>query len=141
MIVEKGRDDMAENPRGAAATSAWTKQLNDTLGGEYGAVIERIRNSPLSAQLRSWIGPGENEPVTAGQITEVLGPRELAKIAGQTGVSPEQAAHAIAHNLPGLINRMTVGTAHGASIGESGIEALMRDALGKPLGGGAGPPM
>jgi uncharacterized protein YidB (DUF937 family) len=134
---------MAEDQQGATATSAWTKPLTDTFGGEFGVVVEKIRNSPLSAQLRSWIGDGEQEPVTADEITRVLGPRELAKIAERTGVSPRQAAHDISRQLPGLIHRMTAGSGRAASTAESalGIEALMRDATGRPLGGGAGPPM
>jgi uncharacterized protein YidB (DUF937 family) len=132
---------MLEDQQGAIATSAWTKQLNDTLGGEFGVVVEKLRNSPLSGPLRSWIGDGEQEPVTAEQITQVLGRRELAKIAEQTGVSPQQAAHDIAHRLPGLVHRMTAGSGRAASRADSGIEALMRDASGRPLGGEGGPPM
>jgi len=133
---------MAESRQNTSSVSTWMNRLRETFGTEFGVVIEKIRNSPLSDQLRSWIGKGENQPVTADQITAVLGEKLLAKIAEQTGVDRGQAARNIANKLPEMVDEMTPeGGPPAPADANSDIESLMRDATGKPLGGGAGPPM
>ena len=82
-------------------------QLSHAVGGNVTDIIGRLRESSIGGQVRSWIGTGENEPVTAGQVAEALGSEQIAKIAAKTGTTPELAAEDVAERLPGIVDRLT----------------------------------
>lgn len=82
-------------------------QVKRTVGGDLDGLFNKLKSSSIAEQLQSWIGKGENKPVTPEQVTQALGNEHLAKIANQTGVTPEQAAQNIAQKLPTMVDKMT----------------------------------
>ena len=84
-----------------------TNQVKKIVGSDIGGLFNKLKNSSISEQFQSWIGKGENKPVTPEQVTQALGNEHLAKIADQTGVTPEQAARNIAQKLPTMVDKMT----------------------------------
>ncbi|GAA2007741.1 YidB family protein [Catenulispora subtropica] len=83
------------------------KQLTDTVGNGVSDVFTKLKNSSIADQVQSWIGKGENKPVTADQVSEALGPDRMDKIAKQTGKTPEQAAQTMADKLPGMVDKLS----------------------------------
>ena len=81
---------------------------NSELGGLSG-LIEKFKQAGLGNLIQSWIGQGENLPISAEQITQVLGSGTIGNIASQLGIDPAQASSQIAQVLPGLINTLTPG--------------------------------
>lgn len=81
---------------------------NSELGGLSG-LIEKFKQAGLGDVIQSWIGKGENLPISAEQITQVLGSGTVGNIASQLGVDPAQASSQLAQMLPGLINTLTPG--------------------------------
>jgi uncharacterized protein YidB (DUF937 family) len=73
-------------------------------GGDLGAILGGFRAKGLSSEADSWVGPGENAPVSGGQVREVLGDDQVAEVAQQAGVSEDEAAEGMAHPLPGLVD-------------------------------------
>jgi uncharacterized protein YidB (DUF937 family) len=154
---------MTENQQGASGMGKMMNQLRNMVGGDVGGVLDKLKKNGLADQVKSWIGRGENKPVTADQVSQALGNEHIAKIAEQTGVSQQQAAQNIADKLPGMVDKMTPEGDQSALAGarsgmqsamqgggmssgtgqesRGGVESLMRDASGKPRGGDAGPPM
>ncbi|MFI6583151.1 YidB family protein [Embleya sp. NPDC050493] len=63
-----------------------------------------LADAGLEPQLRSWIGTGANEPVTAGQITDLVGEDELARAAASVGRAPGDLAAGLAVDLPRLVD-------------------------------------
>jgi YidB-like protein len=61
-------------------------------GGDLGAILGGFRAKGLSSEADSWVGPGENAPVSGGQMREVLGDDQVAEVAQQAGVSEDEAA-------------------------------------------------
>ena len=61
----------------------------------------------LNQVVKSWIGNGQNLPVTGEQIQQVLGNEQVAAIARQLGVDPSQASAQLAQVLPGLVDKLT----------------------------------
>lgn len=110
-------------------------QLGNAVGGSVTDIIGRLRESSIGEQVRSWIGEGENEPVTAAGVADALGSEQIAKIAAKTGTTPEQAAQDVADRLPDLVDRLTpdgrvpdpqaikeqVGTLGGGEAGEAAV--------------------
>ena len=76
-------------------------------GNPLGGLLEMLTKSGLVDQAQSWVGTGENKPVTGEQVQQALPDDTLQKVADQAGVTPEQAAHEIAQTLPQTVDKLT----------------------------------
>jgi uncharacterized protein YidB (DUF937 family) len=71
-------------------------------------IIGQLTSGGLGKQAASWVDPSAaNEPITADQLTQALGPETVANFASQAGMSQEDAAQQLAQTLPGVVNAMT----------------------------------
>jgi uncharacterized protein YidB (DUF937 family) len=68
-------------------------------------IMAGFQSKGMGEQAASWVGTGENEPVSAQQVREVVGDEEVGRVAQQLGVSEDQAADALAEALPQAIDR------------------------------------
>lgn len=112
-----------ESMLGSALGAGNTQQggLAGALGGlltEHGGIeglIARFNEAGLGGLVSSWVGKGENLPISADQLSSVLGSDALAGIAARLGIDPAQAAGSLSQMLPGLIDQLTPnGTTEGA---------------------------
>jgi uncharacterized protein YidB (DUF937 family) len=76
------------------------------LGGLSG-LVEKFQQNGMGDIVSSWIGRGENLPISADQIASAFGSGPLANIASQLGIDPAQASDQLAQMLPGLIDKLT----------------------------------
>ena len=84
------------------------QQAGTQVAGGLGGLADLLNQAGLGEQVQSWIGTGENQPVSAEQIQATLGQAgTLGQIAQDAGVSEQQAAGGLAELLPGLINKLT----------------------------------
>ena len=84
------------------------EQAGTQMAGGLGNLTDMLSQLGLGDQVKSWVGTGENLPVTAEQIQNTLGQNgTLGQIASQAGVSETEAAGGLAELLPGLINKLT----------------------------------
>jgi uncharacterized protein YidB (DUF937 family) len=82
---------------------------NDGAQGGLGGLVGKFQEAGLGNVVQSWIGSGENMPISADQITQVLGSDGLANIAQQLGLGNGEAAGQLSEMLPGLIDKLTPG--------------------------------
>jgi uncharacterized protein YidB (DUF937 family) len=75
--------------------------------GGISGLIEKFQQGGLGEIAQSWIGTGDNLPISAEQIQSVLGNETVANIAAKFGVDPEQAAGQLSSVLPQLIDGLT----------------------------------
>lgn len=80
--------------------------LFNNAGGLQG-ILQQLQSSGLADQVTSWIGTGENAPVSGNQIKDALGAENVEQIARQAGVEPEHAATGLAQLLPQIIDKLT----------------------------------
>lgn len=90
---------------GAGAT-ALIKQYIDNHGG-IGGVAAQLEASGLGEQVKSWIGTGQNLPVSPAQIQQALGGGKLADLAAKFGMSGDQVSGFLAQHLPTAIDEAT----------------------------------
>ncbi|WP_037861288.1 YidB family protein [Streptomyces sp. NRRL S-241] len=76
---------------------------NNPLGG----LMDMLTKSGLADQAQSWLGTGDNKPVSGAQIAEAVPDDALQKAAAQAGVSPQEAADQIAQALPTAVDRLS----------------------------------
>jgi uncharacterized protein YidB (DUF937 family) len=80
----------------------------DATAGGLGNLTGMLSQLGLGDQVQSWIGTGENQPVSADDIQNSLGSNgTLAELASSAGVSESEAAGGLAQLLPELVNKLT----------------------------------
>lgn len=79
---------------------------NGGLGG-LGELVSRMQQGGLGDVVGSWIGTGQNLPISGDQLGSVLGPDALAQIAAQLGLSHGDAADQLSQVLPQVVDHLT----------------------------------
>jgi uncharacterized protein YidB (DUF937 family) len=80
---------------------------NDQGGGGLGGLMEKFNQAGLGDVLGSWIGTGQNAPISGEQLGEVLGGDAMGDLAARLGMNQSEAAGQLAQVLPGLIETLT----------------------------------
>ena len=94
---------------------------NDGKLGGLGGLMEKFNNAGLGDAAKSWVGTGENAPISGDQIGQVLGGDMMGELASTLGMSQGDAAGSLAQMLPGLIDQLTPnGQAPVGGLGNSG---------------------
>jgi uncharacterized protein YidB (DUF937 family) len=85
-------------------------------GGLEG-VLAKFKEGGLGEAAASWVGKGENLPVSADQISSVLGSGAIAEMAAKFGIDPATLSAQIAEHLPTVVDKMTPNGAVEANSG------------------------
>ena len=94
---------------------------NDGAQGGLGGLMAKFQNAGLGDVANSWVGNGQNEPISGDQLTNVLGEDAMAGFAEKAGMSQGDAAGQLSNILPGLIDKLTPnGNAPAGGLGNSG---------------------
>lgn len=84
-------------------------QLVNSQPGGIAGLLEKFQQGGLGDVAASWVGTGQNMPISASQLQNVLGADMLGQLAGQLGIAPEAASAQMAGVLPGLVDKLTPG--------------------------------
>ena len=115
--------------QGGLASALGPLLANDGTHGGLDGLIAKFGQAGLGDLVASWIGKGENLPISADQLKQVLGEGTIADIASKFGMTPSQAGGHMADMLPNIIDQLTP---HG-SLPEGGL-GNAGDLLGKLSG-------
>lgn len=75
-------------------------------GGGLNGLVQAFQQNGLGKLVESWIGTGQNLPVSPAQIQQTLGPK-VQELAQQHGMSAESVSQALSQLLPGLVDHLT----------------------------------
>lgn len=108
-----GISNLFSNAEAGAPTGPMADQVMGVLqqhgiNGVSG-LVSQFEQSGLGEHVASWIGDGQNLPVSPDQIESALGSPAIASIAAKFGVDPSQASQLISQHLPGIISHLTPG--------------------------------
>ncbi|MEU6702622.1 YidB family protein [Streptomyces wuyuanensis] len=92
---------------GKAGAAGATGAGGGANGNPLGGLLDMLARSGLGDQAQSWIGTGQNQQVSGGQIAEALPNGTLDEVARDTGVTPQEAADRIAQSLPQAVDKLT----------------------------------
>jgi uncharacterized protein YidB (DUF937 family) len=76
------------------------------LGG-LGALLNGFQQAGLGDHVASWVGTGQNLPISADDIGKVFGGGALSQIAQQAGVSEGDASAGLAALIPHVVDHLT----------------------------------
>ena len=93
----------------ASAGSQPTTDTSDAGGllGGLGGLLNKLQQGGLSDQTNSWVGSGQNQPVSPGQLGQALGPNIIKTLSQVTGLSEDDLSKQLSQVLPGVINGLT----------------------------------
>ncbi|MFM2084770.1 MAG: hypothetical protein RLY95_1588 [Pseudomonadota bacterium] len=92
---------------GAIASVAGSLLANDGDHGGLGGLVGKFEQAGLGNVVSSWIGSGQNLPISADQLQSVLGSDAVAGIAAKLGINPADAMGQLSTLLPGLVDKLT----------------------------------
>jgi len=82
--------------------------LSEVLGngsqGGLSAIVAKLQQAGLGDQVKSWIGNGQNLPITAEQLQEVLGSDTVKQLAAKFNIPVDQLAKVLAQQLPTAVD-------------------------------------
>lgn len=117
-MLGNGGNDGADGARGgmggqadlmrivALVLSQMGQQGGQGQGGLAG-LIEQFTRGGLGDVVSSWVGTGQNQPVSAEQLGQVFGGDLLGRLTQQTGLSQGDLLGQLAQVLPQAVDRMT----------------------------------
>jgi uncharacterized protein YidB (DUF937 family) len=76
------------------------------LGG-LGGLLNKLQQGGIGNAANSWVGSGQNQPVSPGQLGSALGPNIIKTLAQQSGISEEELTQQLSQALPGLVDKLT----------------------------------
>lgn len=99
-------------PPGGASHADLLNGITHMLGGQGGVgglagLTQLFNQAGLGHIIQSWISSGQNLPISAQQLQQVLGPNVLQGLATKLGISPDIVSQQLAHALPAVVDKVT----------------------------------
>jgi uncharacterized protein YidB (DUF937 family) len=75
-------------------------------GGQGGlsAIVAKLQQAGFGDQVKSWIGTGQNLPITAEQLQQVLGSDTVKQLAARFNIPVDQISKILAQQLPKAVD-------------------------------------
>jgi uncharacterized protein YidB (DUF937 family) len=109
LLDNLGLGDMLKSLLGQAESGALPALINAVLAKtEYrdlNGLVAALQKGGLDEQVKSWLGPGANLPVTPEQLRAVLGNAQVQEFARQLGLPVDQALKTMAQYLPEIVDK------------------------------------
>src|SRR3979490_2877945 len=82
--------------------------LSEVLGkgsqGGLNAIVAKLQQAGFGEQVKSWIGNGQNLPITAEQLQQVLGSDTVKQLAARFNIPVDQFAQILAEQVPAAVD-------------------------------------
>ena len=80
---------------------------NDAQGGGLGGLLGKLQQAGLGEVASSWVGSGQNLPISGDQLSGALGSDVLGQLARQLGLGQSEVASQLSQHLPQVVDRLT----------------------------------
>lgn len=75
--------------------------------GGLGGVLEKFQSAGLGDTVQSWVGNGENAPISSDIVHQVLGSGLVQQFAEKLGIPADQVSGLMAEHLPQVVDGLT----------------------------------
>jgi len=93
--------------QGAMLQAALGLLVNDGHGGGLSGLVTKFQQGGLGDVVGSWVGTGQNLPISADQLQQVLGSDMVAGLAAKFGLSPADVGGQLSQLLPQVVDKLT----------------------------------
>lgn len=102
---------LGQGDKGGGVNAMLLQQLIAMLSkpGALGNLTSAFQGAGLGNVLQSWLGSGQNLPISGDQVRQVLGSGTVADLAKSAGIGEGDASSALAGLLPQVIDKLSPG--------------------------------
>ena len=75
-------------------------------GGLQGLLM-KLQDSGLATQVTSWLGKGENLPISVDQLKAVLSEQHVQDLAASLGIQPNAVLGYLSEHLPTVVDKLS----------------------------------
>jgi uncharacterized protein YidB (DUF937 family) len=93
--------------------------------GGMDGLLGLLKQNGLGDQVASWVGSGENKPITPDQVQQGFGQDMVQNIAQRAGISPAVATGIISVVLPLVVSHLSGNTQTAQSGGLAGLASKL----------------
>lgn len=97
----------AQQGQHAGALSAILEYVNSPQVGGVAGLQKMFQQGGLGNVMSSWIGNGQNLPISADQLQSVLHSGALQQVAQKAGIDPTQLTGMMSSLLPSLVDKLS----------------------------------
>ena len=102
-------------------------------GGGLQGLIAQLDQAGLGDKVRSWIGAGQNEPVSPDQLAQALPAEQVQGWSQQTGLAPSALLASLSQILPQAVDQATPnGTVPDAPVQNLDVAGIVGRLVGGP---------
>ena len=76
-------------------------------GGGLGGLVSQFEQAGLGHIAQSWVGNGQNQPVSPSQLQSVFGQDQVNTMANQAGMEPNDFLSQLSQHLPNAVHAAT----------------------------------
>ena len=73
--------------------------------GDLSGLVTQLQQGGLGPQVQSWLGNGQNLPITADQLKAVLGNAQVQDFARRLGLPVDEMLKLLAQFLPEIVDK------------------------------------
>ena len=77
------------------------------VAGGLGSLLQQFEKAGLGHVVQSWVGSGQNLPISADQLQQVLGGDQVSAMAQQAGASHGDLMSQLSQLLPQVVDQLT----------------------------------
>jgi uncharacterized protein YidB (DUF937 family) len=86
---------------------AGTPSPDGGLVGGLGGLLNKLQGAGHGEIVKSWVGPGQNQPIEPKQLGSALGQSTVSDAAHQAGVSEQDLLTQLSQYLPQFVDKLT----------------------------------
>ncbi len=95
--------------KGALESEALPAMINTVLAQtqyhDLPGLVAALEKGGLGPQVQSWLGNGQNMPITADQLKAVLGNTQVQELARHMGIPVDEVLKLMAQYLPEIVDK------------------------------------
>lgn len=76
---------------------------------DIASLLSGMNMGSLMSVAASWLGDGDNDSISTGQIGEILDSDKLSAFAAQLGISKDSALNGLTEALPAIVDKSSSG--------------------------------
>ena len=87
----------------AAAPTSPAQQSSSGLD----VLLRQFQQNGFGEVINSWIGPGQNQPISPTELRQAMGQNTVSNLSQQTGSPQDELLALLSKYLPGVIDKLT----------------------------------
>lgn len=125
VLAMTGLGSSVQAQQHSGALSAIMEYINSPQVGGISGLQQMFQQKGLGGVVNSWIGTGQNLPVSADQLQNVLHSGALEQVAAKAGIDPSQLTSMMSTLLPHVVDKLTPN----GQVPDSGVLAQLMKGL------------